>query len=414
MSVSETPQQVPSLRFDPSSRDLDVDPHPTFARIREEAPIHFWPEAHAYVVTRFADVAQVMRDQRLSTDPKAAGQPAIEDTLPDEIRGPAERGLFRLSTKDHARVRRAVSPALTPRAVERLRPELQRLVNDALAPFEGKREVDIATFADFVPLRAIALLLDIPPEYEPSFRAYANANVKSVDPRLSIEERGKIMLGSLPGMRMIRELIAARRENLGDDLLSTLIRAEAAGDRLSEDEMVSLVSALITGGSETTVHFICFAVKSLLCVPERAAAVRADPSVLKSALEEILRFDSFGKSGLVRYAVEDVEIGGVKIARGSRVVGILSAATRDPRAFVDADTYDPRREPVENLNFGSGMHFCLGAALARAEGEIAIQTLMDRYTDIELVGEPVYADNPILRKIDSMRVRVTPRVSASA
>src|SRR5262249_3424753 len=155
------------------------------------------------------------------------------------------------------------------RAVERLRPTIQRFVHEALAPFEGKDEIDIAAFADLIPLRVIAEMLAIPKEHEATFRGYADANVNLADPRRD-PERMAIMAKRLTlGVDLIRALVAERRKALGDDLLSTLIRAEEAGDKLSEAEMLSLVSALITGGSETTVHFICFAVKSLLCVPER-------------------------------------------------------------------------------------------------------------------------------------------------
>jgi cytochrome P450 enzyme len=403
----DTRPQVPALQFDPTAPDLDVDPHPTYARIREQAPLYYWPEARAYVVTRFDDVAQFLRDPRLSPDPTAAGQPAIDDVVSAELRGPMKSSLMRLTVKDHARVRRAVSPALTPRAVERMRPNVQRLVDEALAPFAGRDAIDIAELADFLPLRVIAMMLAIPSQHEAAFRHYGEANIRAVDPRLTMEERGVELEATIPGMRLIRALIAERRSHLGDDLLSTLIRAEAEGNRLTEDEMIGLVSALITAGSETTVHFICFAVKSLLCVPERAAEVRADPSLLRSALEEILRYDTFGKAGLTRYATVDMEIGGTRIERGARVVGMLPAALRDPRAFPDADKYDPRRDNGESLHFGSGIHFCLGAWLARLEGELMIQTLIDRYSDIEPAGEPAYAGHPVLRKIVSFPVHVT-------
>jgi cytochrome P450 len=172
--------------------------------------------------------------------------------------------------------------------------------------------------------------------------------------------------------------------------------------------MLALVSTLLTAGSETTRHFISFAVKSLLCVPERVAEVRADPAILRGALEETLRFDFFSKVGLFRYATEDLELGGARIERGAMVVGLLGAALRDPRAFPDADRFDARRVRADNLPFGVGMHFCLGAALARLEGEVAIRTLLDRYRDMRLAAEPVYAVHPFARKLTSLRVTVTP------
>ncbi|APR82207.1 putative cytochrome P450 hydroxylase [Minicystis rosea] len=413
MSMSESNQRVPIFHYDPSAPAIDVDPYPTFTRLREGAPVHYWPEARAYVVSRFEDVAMVFRDPRFSPDPVAAGQPSLDDALPDAIRGPLEQNLLRLGPKDHARVRRAVSPAFTPRAVERLRVEVERLVDAGLAPLSGQSEIDVAPFADFIPLRVIASMLAIPLAHEVTFRRFGEALIRRADPRLDREAVAALAPVLAPGMDLIRRLVAERRQNLGDDLLSTLIRAEQAGDKLSEDEMLGLVSILITAGSETTVHFICFAVKSLLCVPERVAEVRADPGILRSALEEVLRFDGFGKMGAFRYALEDLEIGGVHLPRGTRVIGFSGAAQRDPRAYPNADHYDPRREPAEILTFGSGMHFCLGAALARLEGETAIRALLDRYTDFRLLGEPVYATHPVMRKIASLRIGVTPRGRAS-
>ncbi|WP_437806938.1 cytochrome P450 [Sorangium sp. So ce1078] len=408
MTPNQAAKGCPVLHFKPDAPGFDADPYPAYTELRESAPVYFWPDAQAYVVSRFDDVASMLRDPRLATDPVAAGLPAPEAGLPEQIRAPFERSLFRLAPRDHARVRRAVSPAFTPRACDRLRPMIQRTVDEALAPFEGKDEIEIAEFADFIPLRVVASMLDIPGAHEKTFRDFGEALIRTVDPCLTPEMYAAVVAPVPAGMTLLRELIAERRDHLGDDLLSTLIRAEAEGDRLSEDEMLGLVAAIIAAGSETTVHFICFGVMSLLCVPERAAAVRAEPALLRGAMEELLRFDNFGKGGVVRYCLEDVEIAGVQMSRGSTVVAILPAALRDPRAIADADRYDPRRQQEEILSFGLGPHYCLGASLARLEGEIAIGTLLRRYADMRVVGEPTYARHPTLRKLSSLRVAVTP------
>lgn len=398
---------APNIEFNPDRLDFTVDPYPTYTRLREEAPVYYWPEARVWIVSRFDDVASVLRDPRLATDPAQVGLPAREEAMPPEIRAPFRQGLFALAPKDHARVRKAVSPAFTPRAVERLRPMIQALIDEALAPWEGKDEIDIAEFADFVPLRVISKMLGIPAEHEEVFRAFGESLISLIDPRATGDEFAARLAPVPPGIALIQRLIEERRQNLGDDLLSTLIRAEEQGDRLSTDEMLGLVAALITAGSETTVHFICFAAKSLLCVPERAAAVRQDPSILRRALEEVLRQDNFGKSGLIRWAREDVEIAGVSIKRQEMILALLPAALRDPRAFPDADTFDPKRQPEEILSFGIGPHFCLGAALARLEGEMAVSTLMRRYPTMRIAAEPEYAEHPIIRKLSKLRVAVT-------
>ncbi len=408
MTLNRAAEGCPVLHFKPEAPGFDANPYPAYAQLREGAPVYFWPDAQAYVVSRFDDVASVLRDPRLVTDAAAAGLTPREAAMPAEIRGPFDHSLFRLAPKDHARVRRAVSPAFTPRACDRLRPMIQRIVDDALAQFEGKDEIEITDFAEFVPLRVISSLLRVPAQHEQIFRAFGEALVQSLDPRLTPETYAALIAPVPAGMDLIRELIAERRAKLGDDLLSTLIRAEAEGDRLSEDEMLGLVAAIIAAGSDTTVHFICFAVMSLLCVPERAAAVRADPALLRGAMEEILRFDNFSKGGLVRYATEDVEIAGVRVGRGSTVLAITQAAMRDPRAVPEPDRYEPRRQHEEILSFGLGPHYCLGASLARLEGEVAIGTLLRRYADMRLAAEPEYAPHPTIRKLSSLRVAVTP------
>ncbi|HSO00012.1 MAG TPA: cytochrome P450 [Candidatus Nanopelagicales bacterium] len=408
MSQPETDQQIPEILYNPMAPGFDEDPFPTYAQMRE-APVYFWPMAGFYIVARFNDVIALLRDPRLTTDPVAAGHPAPEAMLPDAIRKPIESSLTRLSPKDHARVRRAVSPAFTPRAIERLRPEIQRVVDEALAQFVVDGELDAVKFVEYIPLRVIATMLGIPAEHDETFRKFGHALVKLHDPRMTPDAFAEVAPPVLMGIDLIRGLIAERRNNLGEDLLSTVIRAEETGDGLSEDEMVGLVAMLINGGSLTTLHFLSFAVKSLCCVPERAAEVRAEPAILPSALEEVLRHDSFGKSGTLRFATEDIEVSGVRLPRGARILVFFPAAYRDPSAFPDADRFDPRRKPTENLNYGHGMHFCTGAALARLEGEVAIGTLFDRYADMRLAADVVFAMHPLVREIASMRVKVTPK-----
>jgi cytochrome P450 len=408
MSQGESPRSSEPLHFNPNAPGFDADPYPTYARLREEAPVYYWPAARAFLVSRFEDAASLMRDPRFSLDPKSVGYPRPEDALPAEFRMLQENGLFRLSQKDHARVRRAISPAFTPRAVERLRPDIQRIVDEALARSESKDEIDVAAFADLIPMRVIAAMLQIPAEHAETFRKFGQAFVASTDPRWTPEQLIELLAPIPPGVTLLRSIIQERRENLGEDLLSTLIRAEQAGDKLSEEEMLSLVAALITAGSETTVHFICYAVLNLLRHPEHLALVRREPGLLRGALEEVLRFDSFGKSGIPRFATEDAEIAGTKIPRGAMVMALIPAAARDPRVFQDADTFDPRRESTDNINFGIGAHYCLGASLARLEGEVAVSTLLRRFPHMRLAGEPVFGNHPFIREMKSLRVAVTP------
>lgn len=410
MSETTEPRQGGSpFTYNPQAPGFDSNPHPMFARLREEAPVYYWEPAGAWLVSRFEDVATVLRDPRFTLNPVEAGRAPTMGSLPPALAPIFGKILTQLAPKDHLRVRRAVTPALTPRAVDRLRPDIQRIIDAALVPWEGKDEIDIAVFSDYIPLRVIASMLGLSQEHDETFRRFGQAIVRSIDSRLTPAQKMEVLAPVPAGIALFQSIIAERRKNLGEDLLSTLIRAEEAGDKLSEDEMLSLVTALVTGGSETTVHFINFSMLNLLRAPEVLAQVRADPALLKSALEEVLRWDSFGKGGgLQRFALEDVELSGVKLPRGSAVMVLLSAAQRDPRAYPNADTFDPKREPDERIHFGLGAHYCLGANLARVECEMAVSTLLKRYPYMKLAAEPVYSGHPILRDMQSLRVSVKP------
>lgn len=407
MTTTSTPS-IPDFHYNPMTPEMNEDPSAIYAALREQ-PIFHWPMAGFYIVARFADVMAALRNPDLTTDPVAAGHPPPEAMLPDELRRPIEHSLTRLPPEAHARVRRAVAPSFTPRAIERLRPKIQAIVDDALARFVVGGVLDVPRFAGHIPLRAIATLLDIPAEHDDTFRQFGEALVRLHDPRMTPELLAAIAPPALAGVALIRDLIARRREHLGDDLLSTLIRAKDAGDALSDDEMVGLVAMLINGGMLTTYHFLTFSLKSLVCVPERLAAVLADRSILPNALDEVLRHDSFGKSGTLRYVARDTVVAGAELPRGARVLVFFPAAYRDPAAFPDADRFDPARKPDDNLNYGHGAHFCTGAALARLEGEITIGTLLDRFTDFKIAGEPVWAPNPLVRELAKLDVALTPR-----
>jgi len=332
--------------------------------------------------------------------------------MPPDIRYIFEKGLFNLPANDHLRVRRAVSPAFTPRAVEKLRGEIEGIVDEALAPWQGKDVIDIAPIADFIPMRVIASMLHIPKEHDELFRGFGQALVQSVDPRLTPAQLGALFSRVPPGMAVLRQIIEERRKHPGDDLLSVLIKAEETGDKLSTEEMISLVAGLITAGSETTVHFISFSMLNLVRMPEKLAEVRKDRALLKGALEEVLRWDSFGKSGIPRYALEDVEISGTKIKKGEMVMALLPAAQRDPRGYPDADKFDPRREPEERIHFGSGPHYCLGANLAKLEGEVAVARILERYPTLKLAAEPVFGFHPFIRHIAKLELAVSPATKA--
>ncbi|HEU4404390.1 MAG TPA: cytochrome P450 [Polyangiaceae bacterium] len=415
MSRSETSPEKPALVFDPDAPAFNVDPYPTFARLREEAPVYYWAPAGSYLVSRYDDVARLLRDPAFSANPVDAGLPAgREDFLAPELRPLVAEGLFRKSAVDHARIRRVVGPAFSPRAVERLRPQVQQLVDEGLAGWAGASEVEFTDFSNVVPYRVMSTMLAIPPRHERLFYGFAQAFVRSIDPRQTPEQLRALFEPVPAGAAMLRGVIDERQRAPGDDLLSALIVARDAGDALSQDELVALVITLISAGTETTTHFLNFALLTFLREPGCLELLRREPALLRGALEEALRWDNFAKLGTPRYATADVELGGHHFRRGDRLLALLPSALRDPRAFADPDAFDPRRQPRESVQFGAGPRYCLGAWLARLEGEVIFATLLARFAHLRLAGEPAFSDHPFMREFRSLRVSLAPPGGAGA
>jgi cytochrome P450 len=417
MSPSSAPpvSDAQPFRFDPHAPGYDANPYPTYRYLREHAPVYWWEQAHAWIFSRYDDVIAILRDRRFTHEFHAwehAPPPRPEAEL-SELDKMLKNGLFQLSDTDHDRVRKIISPAFTPRAVERMRHNVQRIVDEAIAKIADRETVNIAAdYAEHIPLRAIGSVLGVPAEFERCFRDFANAVVQNNDPLLSPEERREVVKDAPPGIAMLHELIEERRRHPADDMLSDLIRAEEEGQRLRRDELVSLVGALIAAGSETTVHLICFAVLNLLRHPDQLRVVLAEPELWRNALEEVLRFDSFGKNGVPRFAREDIQVGGATVRKGQMVYPMLSSALRDPAVFVDADVFDVRRDQTHNITFGSGPHFCIGAALARLEGQVAMHTLFTRFPGMQLASEPIYARHSFIRRMSHLEVRLRPSTPA--
>jgi cytochrome P450 enzyme len=399
--------------FNPDDMAYTADPYPTYRHLREQAPIYWWPAGRGYVLSRYQDVVSVLRDARFTPnvngwehappyDPTQKLAPQVVEYY--RIMG---SGLFQLAPADHQRVRKLVSPAFTPRAIERMRGEIQGIVDQLLAQAGGGARMDVVTdLAEHLPIRAISRMLDIPARYDASFRHFGTALVDSINPRLTPDELAQTVEPVPAGVALLYEVLEERRRHPGHDLLSALIHAEEEGQKLSRDELVSLVAGLITAGAETTVHLVCFAMYQLLRHPEAAEALRQDPRLCRNALEEVLRYDSFGKNGLPRVALEDVEVGGTLIRKGQMALLLLSSALRDPEVFPQADTFDIRRDQSMTISFGSGAHYCLGAALARLEGEVAVNTLLARYPRMTLAGEARFAPHAFLRKMSTLPVRL--------
>ena len=403
------PNTAADFVFDPDAPAFLNDPFPTYAWLREHAPVYRWDKGCAFLVSGHADVAQLLRDQRFSTHPHdwIHAPPLPNDGPIAEFFAFMGSSLTIQPSADHLRLRKLINPAVSPRAVARLRERVQRIVDATLNEAIRGESLDIRRdFAEWLPLRVIADLLDIPAAHEAGFRAFSVAVMTAASPWIAPEEMLRVATVAIGSKGILSEIINERRRRLGDDLLSDLIRAEEAGDRLSSDELVTLIAALVIAGSDTTVHALCFAVLDLLRHPEAWRSVVADRSLVRNAVEESLRHEPFSKFGATpRYALEDVEIRGTLIPKSEMAMPVISATLRDPSAYPDPDVYDIHRKLSSTLAFGVGPHVCVGAALARLELEVAVGTLIERFPQMRLVDEaPVFRPNPQMRDMESLRV----------
>lgn len=401
------------LRFDPGDPAFDRDPYPILRRFREEAPRYFWPQGHGFILFRYRDVMAAFRDPRLVTDPTlgAGFSPELRAAYPDFV-ALRENDLMMVRPEAHARIRKLVNPHFGPRAVEVHRPRIAEILDEVIGEMPEEGVVNVfASLAQRYPVRVIAGLLHIPRGDEATFIALAEGLIATIFPGLPPEVFASYMPAVSRGLALVRGLIAERRERpIEGDLMSALIRACDDDERLSEGELLSLVAGLLVGGSDTTVHLTTYTILELLRHADQLALVREDPGLARLALDETLRYNSFGRGpGVVRFAPERLEFDGLTLERGQPLYLNLMAALRDPEFVADADVYDIRRRTQSSPWFGYGGHFCVGASLARLEAEMALQRFFARYPRVELAGEPVYGRHPILRDIVDLPVRVSTR-----
>ena len=359
-----------------------ANPYPFYARMRVESPV--FPISvpfigRGWVVTRYEDVVTVAKDDRFSRDIL----PLVR-WLPGFVRVPLTRQMLSQDPPDHTRLRKLVSQAFTPGRIERLRDHIQAVCDQLLeaAPPTGSFDL-VRNYALPLPLTVIAELLGIPKQDRQRFHRLAQGIVP-----IGVASGILDIPMALPYVwlieRYFRRLFAKRRAHPGDDLLSALVQAEQAGDRLDEDELLGIAMLLLVAGYETTAHLIGSAALALLQHPEQRARIVTEPGLAHSAIEELLRYTSPGEMATPRIAREDVTLASVTIPRGAWVIAVLGSANRDESVFRDPETLDLARDPNPHVAFGQGRHFCLGASLARMEAQIALTTLFARFPGLRL------------------------------
>ena len=363
-----------------------ANPYPFYARMRAETPVFRASVpfvGRGWIVTRYEDVLTVAKDDRFSRDIR----PLVRG-LPGFVLVPLTRQMLSQDPPDHTRLRKLVSQAFTPKRIERLRDSIQIVCDELLEKASRAGSFDvIRDYALPIPLIVIAELLGIPKADRQRFHTLVQGSLP-----ISVASGIFDIPRSLPYVwllgRQFRRLFAERRARPGDDLLSALVQAEEAGDRLDEDELLGVATLLLLAGSETTAHLIGSATLALLEHPDQRVRFVSEPGLAHTAIEELLRYTSPAEMTTPRIAREDVTFGSVTIPRGAWVIGALGSANRDESVFKDPDTLDLAREPNPHVAFGHGRHYCLGASLARLEGSVALTTLFARFPGLRLT-QPV-------------------------
>ena len=400
---------------DLASPAFKADPYEHFALLRREAPVHsirLRNGATAWLVTRYEDAVAVLANAQFAKDPlKARGDSGIEPPwLPGPLRA-LSRNMLDLDEPDHRRLRNLVQKAFTPRVVDELRPRIEGIATELLDAIEqrgGGRADLVADYAAPIPVTVIAELLGVPHRERRKFQRWSSYIVAA---DTSTWHKVRAIPASIAFILFLRRLIRQRSAAPQDDLLSHLIEVREGGDALSQDELLAMCFLLLIAGHETTTNLIGNGMLALLQNPDEMARLRSDPALIAPAVEEMLRFSSPLQMATERYASAPVDVGGVTIPRGALVYVVLAAANRDDEVFPDAARFDATRQPNRHLAFGHGIHYCLGAPLARLEGQIAIRALLDRFREIVLTpadsSRLPWRRGLVLRGLESLPVLLT-------
>ncbi len=392
-----------SVSLDPRDPEFFGNPYPAYHALRQSVPVFKWEEYGYWCFARHEDVAALLRDRRFGRQ--------ILHVMSREELGWAEtprhlkpfydferHSLLETEPPVHTRLRGLVNRAFLSRTVERLRPRIAQLAHELIDGFASKRQADLLDqFATPIPIFIIAELLGVPTDAGPMLLAWSHDMVAMYQARRDEEVERKAVAATIAFSAFMRDHVRERRSRPGEDLLSHLIAAEQQGKTLTEDELITTAILLLNAGHEATVHAIGNGVKALL---EQG---QAREGFGEGHVEEVLRFDA-PLHLFTRYALEDVDYNGLRLRKGETVGLLLGAANRDPARFAEPDSFDPSRAPNPHVSFGAGIHFCVGAPLARLELNVALPVLFERLPGLKLAAKPRYRDAYHFYGLESLQV----------
>jgi cytochrome P450 len=420
MVRAEWPVRIlsPALgHYNPFHPKFRRDPYRVYRKLQGETPVYYSRALRGWILSRHADITRALADPRLICDrrqARMAQELAIFDALRPDFAQAVVRSLLMLDPPDHTRVRRLVSRAFTPRVVDRLADGIAARVSRLLDAMEMRPDPDvIRDLADPLPVAVIADLLGIPEEDRGQLKAWSNDFVGLLDPIQAEADVATMERAFDALLAVLHRVFAARRREPRDDLVSGLVQAEEQGDVLSEAELDSLCVLLLVAGNETTTNLIGNATRALLHHPAQRRFLGGGPEAARRAVEELLRFES-PIQATDRVASEDLEIDGRRVQKGQLVGLLIGAANRDAAVFARPDDLDLTREDNPHLAFGHGVHFCLGAQLARLEGRLALTGLFERFPDLAARGEPgPWKRSLVLRGLQSLPVQLAAQARAA-
>ncbi len=400
------------LAFDPWDPAFVSDPYPAYAELRERGRVTYYEPTDQWLVPRHADVSALLRDRRLGRTyqhrfthedfGRTAPPPEHESfhTLNDH-------GMLDLEPPDHTRIRRLVSKAFTPRTVEQLKPYVSKLAGELVDGLVAKGGGDLLTdVAEPLPVAVIAEMLGIPESDRAPLRPWSADICGMYELSPSEETAAKAVRASDEFSAYLRELIAARRKNPGDDLISGMIAAHDEDDvRLTEQELISTAVLLLNAGHEATVNSTVNGWWALFRNPDQLAALRADHSLIPSAVEELMRYDT-PLQLFERWVLDEIEIDGTAIPRGAEIAMLFGSANHDPAVFTTPDRLDLTRTDNPHISFSAGIHYCIGAPLARIELAASMRALLEKAPTLRLAAEPERKPNFVIRGLEGLSVEV--------